>query len=290
MKKNLKWGFLIPFLIALIACIVFYYMYRQKVSEKETEAYVEAMSSQDADVLQSYLNAYPNAPERHTDSIRVHLNRLRQADQEWTNAVASKSRTALEEYLLRHPSSPNRMEAARLIDSLDWVPASTANTLDAYENYLAAHPDGNYYEDAETAQKKVKEQEVQPEEKEMVRASLRKFFQSVNSRNEEQLLASVEDVLTSFLGKEYASKSDVRHFLEKIYKEDITNMNWYLNNDYTIQKREVGDEEYEYSVELTAYQVIERTDETQSKGGHYRIVAKVSPEGKISELNMKKRE
>ncbi len=48
--------------------------------------------------------------------------------------------------------------------------------------------------------------------------------------------------------------------MHKLYKEDVSNMNWHLNNDYQIKKREVGDQEYEFQVQFSARQDIDKTD------------------------------
>jgi hypothetical protein len=63
-------------------------------------------------------------------------------------------------------------------------------------------------------------------------------------------------------------------------------MNWHINNDYQIKKREVGDEEYEYQVNFSAREDLTRTDPSKETEAHFKINATVSPEGKISSFNM----
>ena len=92
--------------------------------------------------------------------------------------------------------------------------------------------------------------------------------------------------MTSFLGKSDATRADVITFMEKIYKDDITNMNWHLNNDMKIDKKEIGEDEYEYTVNFSAIQNIERTDPTKEKQAKYKINAKVGPDGQITSFNM----
>ena len=75
--------------------------------------------------------------------------------------------------------------------------------------------------------------------------------------------------------------------MHKLYKEDVTNLNWRLNNDYQIKKREIGDEEYEYQVVFTAREDVSRTD-GNTQEGTFKITATVSPDGKISSFNMAK--
>ena len=106
-------------------------------------------------------------------------------------------------------------------------------------------------------------------------------------RDEEKLVSSCEDILTSFLGKSTATKSDVASFMRKIYKPDITSMKWLLGNDFEINKREVGDEEYEYQVSFSARQEINYV-ESPRETRDYHINGNVSPDGKISEMNMKR--
>ncbi len=208
-------------------------------------------------------------------------------EQAWTNAVVSNSLSQLKDYLRQYPNSIHKQEAAERIDSLDWARAKSVNTAEAYQSYINEHTEGAYYTQAEDALKKRLGSEVQPEEKQMIRSIFRKFFQSINGRDEEGLIATCEDILTNFLGKPTATKSDVTSFMRKIFKPNITNMNWFLDNDFEINKREIGDEEYEYQVTFSAKQEVDYSDAPQEIN-NYRISGNVSPDGKISAMNMTK--
>lgn len=284
-KKNNRFIWIISFVIALIICGTLYYFYHSASQQQEEEAYEYAMKSNDPDVLQSYLETYKDADQAHIDSIMSHLNMLKTLDTEWTNAIVSGSKEAIEAYLQKYPNSPYRQEAWNKIDSIDWQIAKKADTAEAYQTYLDEHTDGSHIEEAENAMKKAKSRDLQPEESQMVSSLFRKFFQSINTRNEDGLTATCEDVLSSLLGKPAATKSDVLTFMNKLYKEDITNMVWRINNDYQIKKREVGDEEYEYQVVFTARQEVSRNDGSTQEG-NFKISATVSPDGKISAFNM----
>lgn len=284
-KKNNRFIWIISFVIALIICGTLYYFYHSASQQQEEEAYEYAMKSNDPDVLQSYLETYKDADQAHIDSIMSHLNMLKTLDTEWTNAIVSGSKEAIEAYLQKYPNSPYRQEAWNKIDSIDWQIAKKADTAEAYQTYLDEHTDGSHIEEAENAMKKAKSRDLQPEERQMVSSLFRKFFQSINTRNEDGLTATCEDVLSSLLGKPAATKSDVLTFMNKLYKEDITNMVWRINDDYQIKKREVGDEEYEYQVVFTARQEVSRNDGSTQEG-NFKISATVSPDGKISAFNM----
>ena len=286
-KKNNRNVFIISLVFAAIVCGIFYYFYDSANKNKELEAYEYAMQSSDPTVLQNYLDTYKDADQAHIDSIQAHLNMLKLVDNDWTNAVVSGSKEALEAYLQKYPNSPHKQEAWNKIDSIDWMVAKNADNAEAYQTYLDEHTDGAHIAEAENALKKVKSRDLQPEEKQMISGLFRQFFQSINSRNEDGLTATCEDVLSSLLGKASATKADVVTFMNKLYKEDITNMNWHLNNDYQIKKREVGDDEYEYQVQFSARQDVDHAGGT-SKENLFKFNTTVSPSGKISSFNMVK--
>ncbi len=265
----------------------FYFYYHAKQT-KENEAFAFAIQSDDPTVLQTYLNNHLDAPASHRDSIVLRLQLLKNIDKDWTNALVSGSRTALAAYLAKHPNSEYSIEAKHKIDSIDWEDAFNENTVDAMQLYLTRHANGEHVDEANMMIKEIKTKTVQDEDRNMVASSLRRFFQSINTRNETELQASVTPVISNFLGKTNASKADVVTFMNKIYKEDITNMNWHLTNDYQINKKEIGDEQYEYTVVFSAIQKIERTDESKEKEARYQITASINPEGLISAMTMTK--
>ena len=286
-KKSARGVIIISLIFAFLVCGIFYYFYDNANKNKELEAYEYAMQSSDPMVLQSYLDTYKDADEAHRDSIMAHLELLKQTDQDWTNAVVSGSKEALQAYLDKYPDSPHKQEVLNKIDSIDWNVAKNADNVEAYQAYLAAHADGSHIEEAENAMKKAKSRDLQPEEKEMVSSLFRHFFQSINTRDTDGLQASCEDILSSLLGKNSATKADVVTFMNKLYKDDVTNLNWFLTNDYQIKKREVGDEDYEYQVQFSAREEVQLTDGTK-KTNHFKINATVSPDGKVSAFNMSK--
>lgn len=286
-KKSYK-TVIFSFLAVILLCGVFAYFYKEKVQQnEESRMYDKAILSTDPMDLQEYLNQYRGINPEHTDSINAHLAALMQIDTDWSNAVVSDTRDAIEQYIKQHPDSPHKGEALNKLDSMDFVIAQKSKSIESYQKYLEEHPDGKYADQAKNEIDGLKMKQVQPEEAQMVKGIFRRFFQCVNSRNEDGMLATVDDQI-SFLGKEGAGKSDVSQFLKRIYKSDITNMNWHIIDDYTINKRDIGNGEFEFDVKFTAEQNIERTDATQPKYNKYIITGSVNAEGKISKFDLQK--
>lgn len=277
----------VAFIFAIALCGVMYYFYDNANKNKEMEAYEYAMQSSDPTVLQSYLDTYIDADEAHRNAVEAHLEKIKQVDIDWTNALVSGSKSSLEAYLQKYPDSPHKPEVLSKIDSIDWQVAKNIDNAEAYQQYLSTHTDGNHIEEAENALKKVLGRDLQPEEKEMIRGLFRQFFQSINNRDEDALAATCEDILSSLLGKPTATKADVIVFLHKLYKEDVANMTWRINDDYQIKKREVGIGCYEYNVLFTTQQEVEHTDGSKSQN-NFRVQAVVSPDAKISEFMLTK--
>lgn len=278
-------------LIAVVALLfvgIGAYFFFGSSGNKEQQAYEYALNSNDPAVLESYLNNYRDADPMHRDKISQQLAQLKQSELDWTNTMVSGSKTALADYLSKYPNSIHKAEAERKIDSLDWLVAKKANTAEAYNLYVTEHPNGVYIDEANNNLNVAKTKNITPKEKEMLALVFRSVFRSINDRDDEGLTSNFSDFISSFLGKSNASKSDVIAFLNKIYKDDITAMEWRANNDMKITKREIGIDEYEYSVDFSAKQKIEREDEDKETEANYRIKAKVNPDGKITELNMVK--
>lgn len=285
--KNNRIVIMVVVVVALVVCGICYAFYHNAQSDKEQQAYEMAMTSQDADVLQNYLAMYPNAPEEHIDSIQAHLEMLKAIDRDWTNAMVSGSKSAIERYLAEHPDSPFKNIAQHMIDSIDWSVASAAGNVESLEAYIESHPDGEHLEEANDAIKNLNATTVQPEDKLLVNGVFNSFFQSLNARDEEALTSTTSPVMTKFLGKSNATRSDVVTFMHKIYKSGVSSMKWQSMDDYNISKKDVGSQKIEYTVTFSAKQTVTHDDNT-IEDSQYRVSAKVSPEGLISEFNMVK--
>lgn len=273
-------------LIAIIAGAIFYFSSSAGSSE-ETAAYESAMSSDDIAQMQNFLDTYNDAPQAHRDSVQARISRFNTELREWNDVVISNSRAALQQFIDSHPASLHLKDAVRMIDSIDWESAVSAATPEALKSYIEGHPNGNYVDEANNRIRNINATVVQPEEKQMISSLFRSFFQGINAKDEDRLTSTVNSLLTSFLGKQNATKSDVITFMKKLWKDDVDNLNWRILDDYTIEKKEVGDGEYEFTVAFPATEKVEKQD--GSTESNYVVKAKVNPEGKICEFSMNKK-
>jgi hypothetical protein len=160
-KKSHKalWSTLIMALVlALIILFLGIYFYQKSQQENELRAYENAMMSTEPAVLQNYLDMYIDAPMVHRDSVKAHLNVMKKIDRDWENALASKSKAALQLFIDRNPENIHIPEAILIIDSLDFDAAKFENSMEAYQKYMLSHQQGQYYDEAANAYDRLREE------------------------------------------------------------------------------------------------------------------------------------
>ncbi len=275
-------------LAAAAAGVYFYYQYTKK--QNEQYAYQNAMESSETAILQNFLDIYVDAPASHRDSIKNHLERLHQIDMEWTNVVRSKSKSALVRYAQRYPHSVHVTEARLLVDSLDWVQAATTNTMESYQTYMNAHQDGMHYDEAKMNYETLDQRQVTPEEQQMISQLFTTYFNSLAQDDETGLLGTLATVVHTFFNRHNVSSAEVINYMKKLHEAaDIVGMSFLLNNDWKIDKIENNDTgETEYAVTFSLNQHIDRTDPNQEKQAAYKVSARVSMDGRIVDMNMRK--
>lgn len=276
------------FIIALVIVGIGYYFYNNSQQTKEQDDYDYAMQSTDPMVLQSYLTRYHDAPQNHRDSVNVRLMSLSQEDKDWKNAVTSGTKSALEKYLSSHPASPHCGEASNKIDSIDFAIASRSNSMTAYTLYLQQHPDGKYAGLAQDFIDDKKQTEVTPEEESAAKGAFKKFFQAINAHDEGKLLETVANELTNFLNKPNASENDVVTFMNKLYKDDVKNLNWHILEGTKVDKVKNDDNTYTLRIHFPAELKLDRTDQSKEKYAKFVIDGEMTTDGKITKLTMKK--
>lgn len=118
-------------------------------------------------------------------------------------------------------------------------------------------------------------------------SAVRRFFRAINSHDKEALGNSVSPYLSTFNGKERATKLDVQQYMTDLYQADVKNINWYIGDIKNISKREVGDNRYEYDITLDAKKVTEREGGTATH--NYTVRAMVEDDGKLGSITINKK-
>ena len=152
-----------------------------------------------------------------------------------------------------------------------------------------AHPDGEHIDEANAKIEQKAKTALNDEEKLKVTNVLTAFFMALGANDEDDLTMTIDVVLNSFLHKAGATKMDVISYMHRIHKpEDISSITFRMNNDWKIEKIDLGTDDCSYAVDFSVDEKIERTDTSKETFCSYKVSAKVSAAGKITDLNMKK--
>lgn len=288
--KRSYMALVVTVVIILIVGFVAAYFYKSSQDSSEKSAYAEAMLSDQPLVLQNYLDIYQNAPEDHRDSIEAHLAVLMNIDKEWTDAVVSNSKAAIERFLKMYPNSPHATEAKIKIDSLDWLSASKANTQEALQLYMDNHAEGLYYDQAKDMLSKLEAKQVSADDKSYVSSLYSGFFKALAADDEDGVTANTANVMTSFLHKANATKNDVITYMKSIHKNAGQHtVEFRTNNDWKISKSESPDGlGFIYDVKFSVDQKEAASESETATIVTYQVESTISADGKISSLNMKK--
>lgn len=283
-------AFIVSLVIALIVVLLGLYFYQNTQQQNELRAYNNAVGSGEPAVLQNFLDMYADAPKAHRDTIQFRLDELKKIDLEWSNAVASKSKSELLRYIERHPGNVHITEARLLVDSIDWQMALTDNNVEAFQLYMDEHPDGQHADEARDQFAKLDALRVKTEDRTMLRQIFSQHFSALARRDEAALVASVSDVLQSYMSKEHATPEDVVAYMRRLFENgDISSMSYSIGEDWQIVKSATEQEgQYVYTVTFPIEQRIERGDLSQERIANYKVTARVSPAGRIIALNMQR--
>ena len=144
----------LPILVIFGGGFTFYWLSADQM-EKEEQAYLALEGCTDPLSYEDFISRFPDS--KHLDDVRARMEALQQEDAEWLAVEASHDVQRLEDYIRQYPNSPFEKRAIFLIDSLDYMAARNADTRDAYNDYLAKHPEGVYYIEAHSGLNVVEE-------------------------------------------------------------------------------------------------------------------------------------
>lgn len=288
-RRNSRNVLIVAFVVSLVIVGVVAYFYTNAQEHNELDAWENAMRSSDEAVLQNYLDMYADAPQAHRDSIMSHLALLNKVDSEWQDALVNNSRMAFLAYLRKYPESIHKTEALLKLDSIDWADAVRADNMESYKKYISLHADGQYIDEAQMKLETLEKNDVTPADKQLVADVLTSFFDALGSRDEDALTMNIAVSMNSFLHKENATKLDVLKYMHRLYEPaDINNIQFRTNNDWLIEKTLQSDNSYIMSVEFSVDEKIDRNDTDKETFVSYKVKVRLTSEGKIKEMNMKR--
>ncbi len=271
--------------VVIAGGITTFFLLKSNATEKDMEeAYSALQADTNPDDYQMFLDTYPDSP--YAQEVKERMNRLQTEKDAWVAISLSSSKNDFIQFMNRFPNSEYDALCRNKIDSLDWVDAKNVNTPDAIQRYIDEHPDGQYIEDAKTLAGNIETLTVKPEERSMIASICNTFFTALGANDQSGVCSVISPEMTSFLSTQNATKADVITAMERMHPETITAMNFTVNNDYVITKKDAGNGQYAYNVVYSVDQNIERTDEGKTFAS-YKVNMEINPLLKVNMVQIK---
>ena len=227
-KNNNHTPLFVSLLIALVICAVLLFFYKRGNDNHEAEEYKIALKSNNRQVMEQYLEDYPNAPLIHINSIRDLLKQTQQNNDEWGRVIQQNTIASYKAYLETHPNTPYKNEILKRVEELYWNEVVNQNTEAAYFGYREKYPKGIHVKEADEKLKIMLDNTSTPSEEKVAVSAVRQFLQGLNSKS----TSKIEGVTASsfnFLGAGGATIADVSKYMrEKLYQADVKEITWQL--------------------------------------------------------------
>lgn len=236
-----------------------YYFYKIRDNERREELAYEVLEHDicPAD-YEAFLEQFPTSPR--VPEVRARLAGLREMEAEWTRIERHGSLADFRTFRRRYDVERYRKLCDAKIDSLDFEAARAKNTPEAFSRYLAEHPEGTYYAEAETARSAAERLDVTSEERVMLGSAVEGFFRALGANDAERVCSYVAPKMDVFLGRRGATKADVMDMMEKMFGSHIRSCVFSVGNDMEVVKVPAADGTAGYRTEVSVDQHIRRTN------------------------------
>ena len=159
-KPRRKWWKPVLLLVAIIAVAAgcAYYWLQQNRMHAEAHDYEMLRDCSTPAYFEDFLNRFPDSP--HVAEVRQRLTDILAEDSLWAALTTGRiERDSMQRFVGQHPASPHLKAALAAIDSIDWHEADIQGSSSAYSQYIDAHPDGNYLDEAYIAKENARMRE-----------------------------------------------------------------------------------------------------------------------------------
>ena len=282
-KNNNHTPLFVSLLIALVICAVLLFFYKRGNDNHEAEEYKIALKSNNRQVMEQYLEDYPNAPLIHINSINNLLKQTQQNNDEWGRVIQQNTIASYKAYLETHPNTPYKNEILKRVEELYWNEVVNQNTEAAYLGYREKYPKGIHVKEADEKLKIMLDNTSTPSEEKVAVSAVRQFLQGLNSKS----TSKIEGVTASsfnFLGAGGATIDDVSKYMrEKLYQADVKEITWQLGTvlNATTDKLDDGTTTVQ---KITIPARLEIVREGGKGSNKYTIKAQIE-NGKITAIN-----
>lgn len=280
-KKRTALYITIFLLIIAILAPTLYYLVTKDKTEAERVAYEILEDNIEPKDYEEFLAKYPNS--EYAEEVKTRLKRLQQMLLQWERIALSDRVSDFENFKNTFNDIRFNRRCDLKIDSLDFIRAQREGSPEAFDRYLASHPEGLYASEASIAQSNLRDQEITPEDRGRIIMVLNDFYKGFEEQDETTICQNISSTMTSFLSKKDATKATVMKTIKGMFNEHILSCSFVVNRDMTITRKPGTDNTY--IAVFTVDQHIERDNEGKTFGS-YKVTAEINNNLLITSLVM----
>lgn len=269
--------------LILLATGGYFFLRYTRESQKEEAAFQALSDSRSSQDYSDFLNRFPHSS--HRSIVEAQRDAYLKLETDWQRIRQSSNVAAFRQFRSQCTDPYYLQLCEQKIDSLDWVEAQNENTLEAFQNYLIAHPSGPYSADASILVEKLQKTVLSADEQTSVESVIKNFFYHLGNNNQEAIASNITPVLSRFLNKRNATKADVLNMVQEMFTEDIYSSHFQVNDDFAITRETADDGTVTYQATCSVDQYIKRLDEGKTFGS-YKVNVEVDKNLKIKSLIM----
>lgn len=282
-KRNLY--IIVAIIVVFLLGGTWYAISLQKEANQEEMAYAVLENNNNTEDYIDFLEKYPNSP--YTEEIRLRLAKLEEMIGKWRAIAMSDNVNDFKSFKQTYTDIQYGRLCDIKIDSLDYITAQKIGTSDAYQQYLANHPDGRYASEASIAQGYIRNQEVSDNEQSQIINVLTVFYDGFASKDDDKICTNIAATMTTFLHQHNTNKATVLNTIHSMFSEDIKGCQFNVNRDLQVKRKTDNntDGNYYYIVTFTVDQHIQRDNEGKTYG-QYNCTAEINAQMLITSLTM----
>lgn len=280
-RNTARWIILIMVLL-LICAGGFTIFHFQRASSQEKLMYYTLENNDNPQDYRDFIEQFPESD--YLPDVKQRLAKIEEMLDEWKRIAMSDNVKDFIDFKGKYDDPKFTRLCELKIDSLDFASAQLEGTPEAFVRYLSQHPDGRYASEASIAEGTLRDQEISPEDRDLIMSMLDNFFDGFGSLDEMKITTNITSEMDRFLSKENANKVVVMQTIRAMFNEHIISCTFRINRDIKISCQTQGTERT-YTATFTVDQHIERDNDGKTFG-QYSCTAVITPQLLISSLTM----
>lgn len=282
-KKKRNLYIAIAIVVVVLLCGGYYFVSAQQSANQEELAYQVLENNDNPEDYREFLEKYPNSS--YADEVRQRLTKLEEMLDKWRSIAMSDNVNDFKDFKNTYTDMQYNRLCDIKIDSLDYITAQRIGTAEAYQQYLAIHPDGRYASEASIAQGSLHEQEVDDAVRNQITNVLSDFYNGFATQDDDKICMNISASMTTFLHQHNASKAVVLNTIHGMFNENIKGCQFNVNRDLQVKRSADTSKGDSFTATFTVDQHIQRDDEGKTYG-QYRCVAEINSQMLITSLTM----